>query len=427
MSLKQKYKIRKNDLIYLYVLKTLLLNKRKEHLDFYTTDIFFSYDEFDSCVFKDRKIILDKFNMLIDKIDFTRSKAKTDYYDGFISQEKSIPGLYYLDTRWDFEIDSQEVVSIIFGNDITVDDINRLQENYKIQKRKLIEEIQVLRYNNEGMGLATSDAVWLSTALLTYNYYYLRRYNDFRKYQIDKKDIVKAAMYLNADDTRGKYNIMAQKQCVANAAVSKCGKNNYLVCTSTNNCRRLAFESEYPFYKPDYSAFDMHKECITINGRKTVGDIIDFINRSYYKHATAKSLNRDYNEWIFPCNPRIFRLDELIQDGRKQMTWKKMYKNIEVGDIVYIYMGIPFQEIKYKFEVIKDGLKNRDVADRKYIGKDSNNQAKEYVRLKLIAIASDQENKKCKYDDLLQHGYSSMQKAVLLKNSSKEIIDKAFK
>ena len=54
-------------------------------------------------------------------------------------------------------------------------------------------------------------------------------------------------------------------------------------------------------------------------------------------------------EWIIPCNPKMYKVDEAFEN-LKIVDWRRTNntKNIEDGDIVYIYVSTPVSQIAYK-------------------------------------------------------------------------------
>ena len=51
-------------------------------------------------------------------------------------------------------------------------------------------------------------------------------------------------------------------------------------------------------------------------------------------------------EWLISCDPRAYNLDGAFEK-LEAIDWKQS-TNIEVGDIVYIYVTAPVYEIRYK-------------------------------------------------------------------------------
>ena len=57
-------------------------------------------------------------------------------------------------------------------------------------------------------------------------------------------------------------------------------------------------------------------------------------------------------KWIIPCNVKRFDVIEHFKNN-KTVIWKNSF-TIRTGDIVYIYLGAPYGEIRYRCKVIAD-------------------------------------------------------------------------
>ena len=68
--------------------------------------------------------------------------------------------------------------------------------------------------------------------------------------------------------------------------------------------------------------------------------------------------------WIIPCNVKYF---DVINHFKASQTvvWKNI-SSAKVGDIVYIYLGSPFCEIRYKCIVISDTVSEETLQENKY-------------------------------------------------------------
>lgn len=71
-------------------------------------------------------------------------------------------------------------------------------------------------------------------------------------------------------------------------------------------------------------------------------------------------------EWIIPCNQKYFNVTGAF-DKLKCFDWKQTNKNVAVGDIVYIYVGSPVQEIKYKCIINKTNLNEQEIDDTEFV------------------------------------------------------------
>ena len=72
----------------------------------------------------------------------------------------------------------------------------------------------------------------------------------------------------------------------------------------------------------------------------------------YLQKLNSNSNNMKY--WLFPGNKNRFRLDDFINDYGF-IEWNPLrYRNhIQVGDIVFIYVGAPSKRICYQMSVEK--------------------------------------------------------------------------
>ena len=71
-------------------------------------------------------------------------------------------------------------------------------------------------------------------------------------------------------------------------------------------------------------------------------------------------------EYIIPCNPKYYNVSGAMSN-LKIVDWKQTNKNIEIGDIVYLYVGKPISGIKYKCKVNKVNLPFCEIDDTKYV------------------------------------------------------------
>ncbi len=98
-----------------------------------------------------------------------------------------------------------------------------------------------------------------------------------------------------------------------------------------------------------YPAYHMNKKSwITILLDDTVSDkvIMELVNKSYSYTVTNKN-----NEWIIPANPKYFDIEKALAE-RNILNWKQS-TDIQVNDIVYLYVAQPYSSIMYKFKVLE--------------------------------------------------------------------------
>lgn len=70
--------------------------------------------------------------------------------------------------------------------------------------------------------------------------------------------------------------------------------------------------------------------------------------------------------WIIPCNPRFYDVIGAFTK-LKRIDWKQSVKNINVDDIVYIYVGKPIMAILFKCKVRKINLPEIEIDDREFV------------------------------------------------------------
>ena len=71
-------------------------------------------------------------------------------------------------------------------------------------------------------------------------------------------------------------------------------------------------------------------------------------------------------DWIIPCNPQYYDVVGAFSN-LSRINWKQSAKNIDVNDIVYIYVGRPLMAIKFKCKVNKVNLDAIEIDDGEFI------------------------------------------------------------
>lgn len=96
-----------------------------------------------------------------------------------------------------------------------------------------------------------------------------------------------------------------------------------------------------------YEGYHMNKKnWVSIILDDTISDerICSLIDESY-------SLVSSPSEWIVPANPKYYDMIHCFDDT-DTMEWKQS-SDVQVGDIVYVYVGAPISSILYKCEAIE--------------------------------------------------------------------------
>lgn len=125
-----------------------------------------------------------------------------------------------------------------------------------------------------------------------------------------------------------------------------------------------------------YESYHMSKKnwiSIILDDTLSDEEIIEMINISY-------NLSDVTNSWIVPANPKYYDVVNAFNDT-DTIIWKQS-TNILIGDIVYLYVAVPYSKIMFKCEVID--------AKIPYEYKDSNVNMKYVMKIKLLKRYNDE-------------------------------------
>ncbi|MGL5756584.1 MAG: HNH endonuclease [Paraclostridium sp.] len=152
-----------------------------------------------------------------------------------------------------------------------------------------------------------------------------------------------------------------------------------------------------------------------IGEENTIDNIIDAIKilQPYYdkiiknyKHGELPENIKCKSEWIISCNPSDYDVVGAFNKLEK-LEWKQS-TNINIGDVVYIYVSSPVQEIKYKCTVRKVNLKSSErIDDSEFVLDDS--KYKDYGRYMELELINKYLDKQYNFRALKQHGLKSVQ------------------
>ena len=120
-------------------------------------------------------------------------------------------------------------------------------------------------------------------------------------------------------------------------------------------------------------------------------------------------------KWIIPCSPKFFDVVDHFK-SRTDIVWRRT-SAIRKDDIVYIYVGKPYGEIKYQCRVIDDNISEELLKNNRYAIPQSPAGVPKYVLLKLEYIFPEGV---LDYQSLKKHGLTQVQKQV---RASKELIE----
>lgn len=119
-----------------------------------------------------------------------------------------------------------------------------------------------------------------------------------------------------------------------------------------------------------YQAYHMPKKnwiSIILDDTLTDEEIIKYIIESY-------KYTEKFAEWIIPANPKYYDITNCFNDT-DTILWKQS-SNIEIGDIIYLYVAEPYSAILYKCEAIEVNIP--------YEYKDDNLSMKKVMKIKLL-------------------------------------------
>jgi len=83
--------------------------------------------------------------------------------------------------------------------------------------------------------------------------------------------------------------------------------------------------------------------------------------------------------WVVPCNTKYYDVVKHLNE-KDYIVWRKV-SAIHKGDIVYLYIALPYQEIKFRCVVIDDDLDEKTVGENSYAIKNTNNGKKSHYLL----------------------------------------------
>jgi hypothetical protein len=192
--------------------------------------------------------------------------------------------------------------------------------------------------------IAVTDAVWIATALLSYERY--MNNNNINKDDIyfRQVDIVKRANELTEKTVR---EARTSEWCCADHEKHT---HNYLRGDNESkpSLRRLTVPNEYsektyPINIPLTSTFAL-KDGTTISFER----LLHFAHNEYTafiglnkEDFVSKSFSAERKEWIIPCNTAKYIIADALK-RIKRIDWRQptQMKSAGVGDMVYVYCKV---------------------------------------------------------------------------------------
>ena len=134
------------------------------------------------------------------------------------------------------------------------------------------------------------------------------------------------------------------------------------------------------------------------------------------------------NKWLFRANTSRFRIHDFIRDyGFVEYL---QTKNVQEGDIIYLYITAPYKRVEYKMIVERANIPLREaIDDSSYsLKKQPSTFVDSDVFVRFKTIADRVENDELCYKKLLEHGFNyTMQSDRPVNDETAEYIDSFFK
>lgn len=113
--------------------------------------------------------------------------------------------------------------------------------------------------------------------------------------------------------------------------------------------------------------------------------------------------------WIVPCNIKVFNIIDHFKEN-KRAVWKNSF-TIRKGDVVYIYVGAPYGEIKYKCIVTSDTVDEELLQKHSYaiVTKPSNNYFSKKIKYIEFELLQEFPEKALTLARLKEHGLGQVQ------------------
>ncbi len=142
-------------------------------------------------------------------------------------------------------------------------------------------------------------------------------------------------------------------------------KNNtyYISKTVLNNSFRFDIEITPSSIKGKVYDLSFNEEYTNYRNPNVTGEFVGRIREEYtafLKDICANCyqkdchLNEDVSEWVIPANPAYYNIFGAFANS--DILYWHQSNNIEVGDIIYIYVTNPYRAIMFKCEVLETNL-----------------------------------------------------------------------
>lgn len=124
------------------------------------------------------------------------------------------------------------------------------------------------------------------------------------------------------------------------------------------------------------------------------------------------------DKWIIPCSVKYFDVTQHFSN-HDNVVWKRS-SAIKTGDVVYIYVGKPYSEIKYRCRVINENVDDETLKNNEYAITSSGLERYKYIQMELEESYPDG---MLGFYDLKEHGLSQVQKQARVYKELAEYIE----
>ena len=127
---------------------------------------------------------------------------------------------------------------------------------------------------------------------------------------------------------------------------------------------------------PAYHMSKAHWITVLLDGTVSKEQVLNLIEVSYQATSIHKRKHKDREpkDWVIPANPKYYDVIHAFDDT-DEIDWKQG-NGINVGDIVYLYVGAPVSAIMYGCRVLK--------TDIPYDYQDKNLTIRALMKIKLL-------------------------------------------
>lgn len=127
------------------------------------------------------------------------------------------------------------------------------------------------------------------------------------------------------------------------------------------------------------------------------------------------------DNWIIPCNVKFFNIVERFNNVNN-VIWKRD-SSLKTDDIVYLYLGAPYSQIKYKCIVVKDSIDEKLLEENKYAIRAGDSKKFNPKRYMMIEIIKEYADNEFPYKILKEHGLGQVQKQARTDRKLQSFID----